>query len=995
MAGFLEILLLVFVPFFVEVLNLDLAPSQKMASSVFKKLMPISRSPPPKDSGYPSDVSIEYSFALEYKGPPVDRSLPRAVPLDVDRIPTAHVAAEVLPSKLSFPVVQPIANSNPRESDLEPRRVSDSAASSTSSLRQGTGDMEEGGLDGPSCRGGGSRHERVDSKARVEIMSAVDGGTTTTRDNKGPALCSRSSIKSSPDGVDSSGSLGFSDSRDHSHELSGSSDMVETPFDCKEVEQGLQNYMNPANWNSTDPSTAATPQPFSAEVSCSEQEEPEVSDNDGCLQHRKNRTSVTFLEPESSHSVLMEEAAEGSSASEVNGIIRPEKRRVPEKVVKKGLCHRCLKGNILTDKEVCLACGAKYCCNCIVREMGSMPEGRKCLSCIGHPIDESKRKMLGKCSRLLKKLLSEDEVNQIMHAEVYCIANQLPPERVCVNGKTLDHEELFLLQTCQIPPKSLKPGNYWYDRVSGFWGKEGHKPCQIISPNLNVGEAIKRNASNGNTNVLINNREITAAELLLLRSAGVNCDGISSLWVYADGSYTEEGMNFEKGKIWGKKRTKVVATFLSLPTPGSPKADRDQMNQDAGRALPPYKFLLVGNDQSGTSTIFKQARVLYNVPFSAEERENIKCMIQCNLYGYLAILLEGRERFEEEHLMEMRRQSIDQPSTSAAGGGNEAESSTIYSISPRLKVFSEWLVKIMLSGNLGSIFPAATREYASNVEELWKDSAIQATYNRRNELELPRVANYFLDKAVEVAKVEYEPSDTDILYAEGISSSNGVASVDFTFPRTAHDAYLESSDQQDMASAQYQLIRVHTKSLGENCKWLEMFEDASIVVFCVSLTDYDEYEIDVNGNLHNKMLASKRLFERIITHPTLDNMNFLLILNKFDLLEEKIEHRPLNQCEWFDDFSPVMSRHSSSRSNVNNIPPLAQRAFHYVAVKFKRLFSSLTGRKLYVSRVTGLEQDTVGEALSYAREIIRWEEEKFTFSFNNEMSSESMEASSS
>ena len=52
--------------------------------------------------------------------------------------------------------------------------------------------------------------------------------------------------------------------------------------------------------------------------------------------------------------------------------------------------------------------------------------------------------------------------------------------------------------------------------------QEGQKPSQIITCQLGVGGHVKRNASNGNTNVLINNREITKEELWMLKVGVLN-----------------------------------------------------------------------------------------------------------------------------------------------------------------------------------------------------------------------------------------------------------------------------------------------------------------------------------------------------------------------------------------------------------------------------------------------------------------------------------------
>jgi len=84
------------------------------------------------------------------------------------------------------------------------------------------------------------------------------------------------------------------------------------------------------------------------------------------------------------------------------------------------------------------------------------------------------------------------------------------PDTVINNHTLTAQEKLTFIQTYGVPPA---PGRFWYDPASGLWGVEGSAPYGMLRPGHNYGQLSSR-ASNGNTGVFINGREINLVEAM-------------------------------------------------------------------------------------------------------------------------------------------------------------------------------------------------------------------------------------------------------------------------------------------------------------------------------------------------------------------------------------------------------------------------------------------------------------------------------------------------
>ena len=67
---------------------------------------------------------------------------------------------------------------------------------------------------------------------------------------------------------------------------------------------------------------------------------------------------------------------------------------------------------------------------------------------------------------------------------------------------------------------------------------------------------------------------------------------------------------------------------------------------------------------------------------------------------------------------------------------------------------------------------------------------------------------------------------------------------------------------------------------------------------------------------------------------------FILLLNKYETFEDKINGVPLTVCEQFKDLTPVEAQHNNQL--------LDHQAYYYVAMKFKDIYASLSSHKLFI-----------------------------------------------
>ena len=110
---------------------------------------------------------------------------------------------------------------------------------------------------------------------------------------------------------------------------------------------------------------------------------------------------------------------------------------------------------------------------------------------------------------------------------------------VVVNGTVLSADVIRQLQ--QLYPVPIPPGRYWYDPISGGYGREGEPIAGQMLPGLALGGPLATNASRGTSGVFINGRQLTTGEKRYIELLCQTPVVVGRYWVLATGLGGYEG----------------------------------------------------------------------------------------------------------------------------------------------------------------------------------------------------------------------------------------------------------------------------------------------------------------------------------------------------------------------------------------------------------------------------------------------------------------------
>jgi len=233
--------------------------------------------------------------------------------------------------------------------------------------------------------------------------------------------------------------------------------------------------------------------------------------------------------------------------------------------------------------------------------------------------------------------------------------------------------------------------------------------------------------------------------------------------------------------------------------------------------------------------------------------------------------------------------------------------------------------KILSLQTVGTIW---NNEIGNAIKILWKDKGIKDTFALGNhKYQLNETCDYFFDNIDRFLVDNYEPSIDDVLRVR--VRSTGIEEATFVFDKMT-----------------FRVMDVGGQR-SERRKWIHCFNCVTSVIFCASLSAYDQ--VLREDRTQNRMIEAILLFDEVVNSNCFQKNDTILFLNKEDLFNDKIKNVDLTVC--FPNYS--------GGNNEN------------VAKEFiKQRFLERTNSHVFVHYTTAINTENIAFVIRSVRETL-------------------------
>ncbi|KDR68446.1 hypothetical protein GALMADRAFT_231412 [Galerina marginata CBS 339.88] len=158
-----------------------------------------------------------------------------------------------------------------------------------------------------------------------------------------------------------------------------------------------------------------------------------------------------------------------------------------------------------------------------------------------------------------------------------------------------------------------------------------------------------------------------------------------------------------------------------------------------------------------------------------------------------------------------------------------------------------------------------------DIAALWKDEIVQHVL-KSSEIALEEQPGFFLDQVVRITKEDYRPRPDDVLKARVT-----------TIGPEEHTIIAESGSEK---AKQWTIYDVGG-SRGQRAAWAQFFDDVNIIIFLAPMSGFNQ--VLAEDESVNRLTDSLRLWQLICSNKILAGVEFVLFLNKLDILDAKLK----------------------------------------------------------------------------------------------------------